>query len=403
MPHRIPSCSAARSATKSRVPEPSPLRVLFFTTALGGGGAESHALRVMNHLDRSRVVPELAVSRRGGSYEPFLRDDVTVFGVSDERIPSSTGRLLASAPGLWRLATARKYDLVCSLMDTPNLVALAALRPMRRRPKHVAVVQIPPSIEFAQTRAGRTVGLPSIRAFYPLADRVVALSRGVARDLESISPRLTGNISVIHNACVDERLLDQSLDAAAEVPVATRPVLLAAGRLTYQKGYPDLLEAFAAVARRVECELWILGEGPERPSIEASIARLGLGSSVRLLGFQANPQAFMRRASVFVLSSLYEGFGNVIVEAVACGAPVVSTDCPHGPAEIIRDGDSGLLVPVGQPLALAAALVRVLTDDALRSKLRESGLRRAEDFHARVIASAYADEFRAVCDESARS
>lgn len=357
-------------------------------------------MRVINHLDRARVAPELAVSRRGGSYEAFLKDDVPVFGVSTERIPSSTGRLVASVPGLRRLVQQRSYDLVCSVMDTPNLVALAALRGLRHRPRHVVVVQIPPSIEYARTKIGRILTLPAIRASYPLADRVISLSHGVADDLESLSPRLRGKVTVIHNACVDERIRDEK--AVVDMPETTLPVVLAAGRLTHQKGYPDLLDAFAQVLRRLECELWILGEGPERAEMEARMMQLGISRSVRLLGFQSDPQAFMRRATVFVLSSLYEGFGNVIVEALACGAPVVSTDCPHGPAEILGEGDAGILVPVRSPTRLAEALVRVLGDESLRRELRERGARRARDFEAKTIAAAYAEAFMTVCSNGSR-
>lgn len=377
-----------------------PRRVLFFTTSLGGGGAESHALRVMNELDRSRYVPVLAVSRTGGGYEAFLRADVEVHSVSPQRVPSSLGRLLLSPMALAPLMRRLRPALVCSLMDPPNLAAIAAVRLVHDRPKLVVCVQIPPSIEYRRTLTGRATFLPAIRWFYPLADRVIALSHGVKVDLAELQPSLSARTTVIHNACVDARLLDDDPVAARAVPTATRPVLLAAGRLTAQKGYPYLLDALGIVRKHADVELWILGEGPDRGAIEAQIARLGLRDAVRLLGFQKAPQAFMRRASVFVLSSIYEGFGNVIVEALACGAPVVSTDCPHGPGEIIEHGKSGLLVPIRDPAALAREVLRVLGDDGLRERLRVAGRERSAAFHGRIIANAYADEFDRVLAEA---
>lgn len=374
----------------------TPFRLLFFTTSLGGGGAESHTLRVLNHLDRDRFSPELAVSRRGGGYERFLRDDVPIHDVSFARIPSSAGRLAASVHGLRALLMDQAYDVVCSVMDMPNLVALASVKLLRRRPKLALIVQIPPTIEFRGKPFGEHVLLPAMKHLYPSADRVIALSHGVKRDLCSLSPALGAMTSVIHNACVDERLLDATHDSAAPIPETTRPVVLAVGRLTHQKGYPFLLDAFQRVRRAVDAELWILGDGPDRGAIEAKVAELGLRDAVRLLGFQTQPQAFMRRATLFVLSSLYEGFGNVVVEALACGAPVVSTDCPHGPAEILEHEKSGLLVPVADSAALASAIERVLRDAELRSRLRGAGLLRARDFRAQEIAGAYADELERI-------
>jgi glycosyltransferase involved in cell wall biosynthesis len=375
-----------------------PYKALFFTTSLGGGGAESHTLRVLNHLDRSRFSPELAVSRRGGSYERFLRSDLPVHDVSFSRIPSSAGRLLASVHGLRRLVEREAYDVICSVMDLPNLVALGTVMTLRQKPKLALVVQIPPTIEFKGKPFGERVLLPAMKRLYPQADRVIALSHGVKRDLCSLAPALESMTSVIHNACVDDRLLDASGDAAASLPETSRPVVVAVGRLTYQKGYPHLLDAFARVRRSVDAELWILGDGPDRSAIERQIADLGLRDVVRLLGFQAQPQAFMRRATVFVLSSLYEGFGNVVVEALACGTPVVSTECPHGPAEILQNETTGLLVPVADSAALADALARLLGDSALRERFITAGRLRASAFHAREIAGQYAAELERVVD-----
>ncbi len=348
------------------------LSALFFTTRLGGGGAENHALRVMNGIDRDRVRPLLAVCRRGGSYEPFLRSDVPIFHASVGFTRSSLGLLALSAPRLRRLVRELAPDIVLAVMDMPALVAIAALGGMPRRPRLAACVQIAPGFEYARSRLGRALVLPGIRRLYPRADRVIALS-------------------------LDERLLAPG-DGG---PASTRPVVVAAGRLTYQKSFADLVEAFALVRARVDAELWILGEGPERGAIEARVRQLGLGDAVRLLGFRDNPQAFFGRATVFALSSRYEGFGNVIVEALACGTPVVATDCPHGPAEILGGERGGLLVPVGDPGAMADALVRVLVDADLRRRLAAAGRVRAGDFTAAAIADAYASEIERICGRGA--
>lgn len=391
-------------AQRGRPKEHRARSVVFFTTSMGGGGAESHTLRVINHLDRSRYVPTLVVAARGGSYEPFLKPDIEVFGLGIDRLPSSVGRHVFGIPALSRLLRARRPDIVCSVMDLPNVAAFASTSVLRPRPLHVFCVQSPPMAGHANTVLAPLVR-PALRNLYPRADRIISLSHGVKADLVTESPRLALNTVVIHNACVDERS-DAARAAATttQFPETTRPVLVAAGRLVPQKDYGTLLDAFAAVRREVDAELWILGEGFERPQIEARIRELGISSAVRLLGFQSAVLDYMKRADVFVLSSAYEGFGNVIVEALSVGTPVVSTDCPHGPNEILTPEVDGLLVPVRDPQALGRALVRVLTDPELAARLRKNGPTRAEAFRAERIADAYADEFdRLIADSSLRS
>jgi glycosyltransferase involved in cell wall biosynthesis len=151
-------------------------------------------------------------------------------------------------------------------------------------------------------------------------------------------------------------------------------VIVATGRLAPQKNFPLLLQAFALLRRQRPARLLILGEGRLRPQLEALIAELGLGEDVALPGFVTNPYAAFARASLFVLSSDYEGLGNVLIEAMACGCPVVSTNCPSGPAEILEGGRLGELVPVKDAAALSAAMLRALdTPRASADALRRRG------------------------------
>jgi glycosyltransferase involved in cell wall biosynthesis len=237
----------------------------------------------------------------------------------------------------------------------------------------------------------------SIRRLYRRADQIVALSQGVADDLVRLDPALTSRTVVIHNACVDERVRAASARPVARDGVpAGRKLIVACGRLHRQKGFEHLLRAMAELRGRVPSHLWILGEGPERAALEGLARTLGIERDVTFLGFREDPYRFMAAGDVFVLSSLYEGFGNVVVEAMACGLPVVSTDCPHGPSEIITEGVNGLLVPPTDPAALAQALERVLRDDALRARLAEGSRQRARDFEAEAIAARYAEVFLSV-------
>jgi glycosyltransferase involved in cell wall biosynthesis len=168
---------------------------------------------------------------------------------------------------------------------------------------------------------------------------------------------------VIHNAGYDEQVERLAAEEPA-LPTPEGPWFLGCGRLTAQKDFSTLIRAFARIHDECAAELWILGEGELRGRLEREIAALGLGSRVRLPGFVKNPFSFMARASAFVLSSQWEGFGNVVTEAIACGTPVISTDCPHGPREILEDGKWGNLVPVANVDALAEAMRAALANPA---------------------------------------
>lgn len=376
----------------------TPIRVLFFTTRLGGGGAEMQLLRVANYLDANEFAVDIAVCRRGGEYEHLVAPSISVHHLAHPRIHSSTAGLIAAAIPLRRLVRRLAADVVVSFMDSANVIAALSVDRVRGRPRLVGCVQNTISrADHERNHPVRRAVLALVRRTYPQLDRVVALSNGVARDIAAHVPAAASRITMIHNAGVDDDLAVRAADPIAGLsPDRERPLIVACGRLSPQKGYPHLLDAFAEIRRDLGAHLWILGQGPDRGALERRISRLGLAGAVRLLGFQNNPYPYMAAADLFVLSSLHEGFGNVLVEAMATGTPVVATDCMHGPAEIIRDGESGLLVPPADPQALASAMRRVLTDPALAQRLAERGQARAQDFHVSRIGAEYAALFRAL-------
>ncbi|NLO89188.1 MAG: glycosyltransferase, partial [Clostridia bacterium] len=187
---------------------------------------------------------------------------------------------------------------------------------------------------------------------------VVAVSQGVADDLVKTTGLMRELIKVIYNPIVTPELLEKAKESIGHpwFKPGQPPVILSAGRLTAAKDFPTLIHAFARVRAERLARLMILGEGEERPNLESLVRELGLESDVSMPEFVENPYAYMARAAVFVLSSAWEGFGNVLVEAMAVGTPVVSTDCPSGPAEILEGGKWGKLVPVGDVEKLAKAL-----------------------------------------------
>jgi len=238
------------------------------------------------------------------------------------------------------------------------------------------------------------------RLFLGRAQRIVAVSAGVADDLAASSGVARERITVIYNGVVGS---DFALKCAAPIDHpwfgAGTPVIVAAGRLVVQKDFATLITAFAEVARQRDVRLVLLGEGPLRQPLADLARNLGVAERIDMPGFAVNPLPYLRSAALFVLSSRHEGFAMVLAEALACGAPVVSTDCPHGPAEILDHGRYGRLTPVGDPVAMARAMLATLESPLARDINRSRG----STFTVRASADHYLDLFDEVLAERDRA
>jgi glycosyltransferase involved in cell wall biosynthesis len=279
-------------------------------------------------------------------------------------------------------------DALLSALTDCNLTAILAQRFVNGF-KVVTSEQNTPSLSIRSQPAAGTV-LKMMRRLYPKADRIVAISQGVANDLISLLNLLHEKVTVIYNPVVTPELFEQ-----AKQPVShpwfeqnQLPVILAVGRLTRQKDFPTLFRAFSLVRQVRPAKLLILGEGEERANLERLAIELGIQNDVSMPGFFDNPFAFMAKASVFVLSSAWEGFGNVLVEALACGCPVVATDCRSGPREILDNGRYGRLVPVGDHEALAKAILETLDNPDFPAD-RQTRLQRAMEFSVDAAVDKY--------------
>ena len=198
---------------------------------------------------------------------------------------------------------------------------------------------------------------------YPRADGIIAVSPGVADDLAQITKIDRSRQHVLKNPVITPDTFARANAPCSHPWLADHalPVVLAVGRLVRQKNHALLLDSFAMVRAKLPCRLIVLGEGPDRTRLAQRVDALGIGEAVSMPGYEGNPLCYMSRADLFVLSSAWEGSPNVLVEALACGCPVVSTDCPSGPRQILADGDLGLLVPPGDAAALADAMISALT------------------------------------------
>ena len=271
----------------------------------------------------------------------------------------------------------------CILPSMPRSI-VSTLLARRLSGDHLPVI----TINHSSLEAGQNFrNIDRYRRLSADATHFVGVSRDVSRGLAEVIKVPDERITTIYNPVVTPDLHAR----AAETPDhpwlrdGGAPVVLAAGRLARQKDHQTLIRAFARLAARRPCRLIILGEGSKRTEVEGLVEELKLTDRVSLPGWAENPFAFMSRASVFVLSSRYEGLPTVLVEALACGSPCISTDCPSGPAEILRNGEIGPLVPVGDDSALAEAMERVLDRPPDRQALQ----RRAADFSADRAVAAY--------------
>lgn len=358
----------------------SEARVALFMTGLAGGGAERVMLTLAEEFARSGHKVDLVVTSARGPLRKDVPDTVRLVDLGAPRI-------ICSLPALVRYFRREHPVAMLSAMCSANCVAIWAKSLARARTRLIVCEHstLSRASESALTRRGRL--LPTLMRYtYPKADGVVAVSRGVADDLAQAINFPSERIEVIYNPVVTPRMLELSRQQP-DHPWFTEgepPVILAVGRLTKAKDFPTLMRAFAVVRQQRTARLMILGEGEEREALERLAAELGIESEVVLPGFASNPYAYMRAASVFVLSSRWEGFGNVLVEAMACGTPVVATDCQSGPAEIIEDGKWGGLVSAGNAGELAGAIQHTLAGCA-----NIQSCDRAKDFKQEYMAPQY--------------
>ena len=360
-------------------------RLTLFLSSFKDGGSERVMVALANGfvLRGYRVDLVLACGAQG-LYLADVDARVRIVDLQAERLIKA----------LWPLVRYLRRERPAALlaaMNHANVVAVLAQKWAGVSTRVVVSEHGMISIEAGRTRRW------SARAMYALlprlhrrANAIAAVSRGSARDLEQFAGLPAGAVHVIYNPVEWDRIQRRMAEPVPHPwlqPGQIRPVILAIGRLTEQKDFATLLRAFAAVRASTDARLLILGEGGLREELQALAQSLGLGpDDVQMPGFAANPFAYMARAAVFVLSSRWEGLPGVLIQAMACGTPVVSTDCLSGPREILEDGRWGRLVPVGDVEALAQAIRAVLSSP--REQLPDVR-QRARDFALDPAIDAY--------------
>ena len=330
---------------------PSGRKLAVFVPSMAGGGAERGALKLAEGLAHRGFDVDLVLATAEGPRLAEIPPEVRLVDLGARRV-------LSSLPSLVRYLRREKPEALASVLDHANVVALWAKKLGRYTGRVVVIEQNTLSESARNGSSRRDRMMPRIVSrFYPWADYVVGVSAGVAEDLVDVTSLPPNKVRMIFNPIVTPDIGEK-----ARAPVQHAwfgngsAVFVAAGRLRPQKDFSTLLMAFARVRARRRARLLILGEGPDRGRLEALVQQLGITADVSLPGSTSNPYAYLTHATAFVLSSRWEGLPTVLVEALRCGAPVIATDCPSGPREILADGRYGKLVPVGDVDALADAM-----------------------------------------------
>jgi glycosyltransferase involved in cell wall biosynthesis len=361
-------------------------KILFVITSLGGGGAEKVFLNILKYLDREKFIPYLVVFSYKGEYLSMVPQDIIIYDLNKKNRFDLFKLIILLA---FRIYPKIKPDIVISFQVYANLVVLIARKLSSIKP-FIIISERNHTLLAQKDLRMQKIKRMLVKMMYSQADKVIALSKGVAINLLKFFKVPKDKIHVIYNGtdiAFIKCAIKEPVNDIAWIGDDT-PIIITCARLTYQKNYPLLLDAFAIMQKQIDSKLLILGQGEDRVSVEELARRLGIQEKVIFLGFQKNPYKYMAASDIFVLSSLWEGFGNVVIEAMVCGVPVISTRC-RGPEEIITNGRNGILVPGEHPEAMAGAIIRLLKDKRLAEHLIREGHKRIEDFRVEKMIAEY--------------
>ncbi|MEO6801968.1 MAG: glycosyltransferase [Granulicella sp.] len=361
-----------------------PFRIAIYLHTLFNGGIERVMFNLIQGFLDQGIAVDLVLNRL--DYSPFEK----IIPEETRVVKLEAFKIAQRVPKLAEYLRRERPDALLSAAHFSNEIACLARRFARTNTRLILSEHTSLSSHMSEGRKlSPRMLLPwTTRRLYPMADAVVAVSNGVADDLCRVSklPRnlvqtIYNPIDFVHLAATAKEPLDDPWFAPG-----APPVILAIGRLETQKNFPNLLHAFAEVRKQREARLVILGEGSERARLTSLITELGLQQDVSLPGFVMNPAAYMARSSVFAMSSTWEGLPVALLEALALRIPIVSTDCPSGPAEILRNGMYGELVPMHDSKALAQGILNILS-----GTIKTVEPEWLEQFDAAIITQKYLD------------
>ncbi len=331
--------------------------ITIFMPSLGGGGAERVMINIARGFIENGINVDLVLAMEDGPFLKELHRDINIVNLR-------VNRVIYALPKLIIYLRKVKPKVVFSTLNRANLILILAKVLSKVTTKVIIREANTPSQSIKSNKTLKNyIMFILMSILYPKADLVIAVSEGVANDLKNVFKNISNQVIVINNPVVTPELLLKANESAKHPWIHNKnnhKIILGVGRLSKQKGFKILVDAFYIVEKIIPSKLIILGEGEERFELEGMTKELFISNKVSLPGFVNNPFTFMKNSDVFVLSSLWEGLPNVLIQALAVGTPVVATDCQSGPSEIIINKQIGRLVPPGNPNALARAIIDIL-------------------------------------------
>lgn len=368
-------------------------KIMFFLYSLSGGGAERTVINIINNLNHSNFEVLLVLGTdKNNDYINLLNKNIRIRYLNSSKLRYCILKLS-------RYIKEEEPDLIFSTINANNVVVLLA--------RILSFKNIPTIVREAshRTQSGSVTIINKVATrflYNHFAQKIIALSYGVKGDLVKNFQIKESKIDVIYNPVEVKEIKRLSNEKVKDVDKkGNEKLLIAVGRLVEAKNFNMLLKAFKRILQKVNSRLIILGKGPKEEALKHLTKELGIEKKVSFLGFKHNPYKYMRLADVFILSSKWEGFSHVIVEAMATGTPVISTDCKSGPGEIIKDDYYGKLVPVSDDKKLAEATIELLKDYDEQQKLIERGYKRIKDFDVKKIVQNYEAVFEEVIKNKA--
>ena len=358
-------------------------KVAFFIRAMHGGGAQRAMVRLATGFANAGYAVDVLTLEPEGSFRAELSPLVRLRKMEAKRIGSAV-------PELARYLAIEKPAAMLVTEPACNIAVITAKLLARSQTRILIREGLFPTVAAKESPHKATrLAYRVAPMLYRYADVIVAIANDMAADLATFARLPTDRITTIPvNPVVTPELIAKASQTPSHIWFTESvPVILGVGRLDRQKDFATLIKAFEIVRAKQKARLLIIGEGPLRADLERLVQHSSFGRDISLPGFSANPFPEMAACAVFVLSSRYEGLPNVLIEALACGAPVVATNCPSGPRDVLEAGRYGTLVPVGDTEGMAAAISLVLIDGTDREKSR----RRGDDFTLEKSAARYID------------
>ncbi len=357
--------------------------VTLFLPNLDGGGAQKVLVSLANEFSRRGVDVTLVVADSDGPYYSKVSESVTIYDLESSRALTSFIRLVSYFNSCDPSAVLSTLTYFNVLVAAAHFISGSDSRLVLRETTHPTASRV--------RRTSWKDHMISLFAewAYGYASSVVAISKQVADSVSKIRNIPVSKINVLYNP-VNTEGIRTSLEGQRLGKQIDSSFLLSVGRLVYDKDFDCVLHAYYQIQKVRDIDLAIIGEGPQRDNLEALASDLGIRQNVYMPGYVDDPYPYMDESRLLVLASRWEGFGNVLIEAMATGTPVVATNCPGGPSEILGDGRWGHLVPVGEPTALAQAIIRTLDEPPappveLRQRAKRYDIKRISTEYLNVL------------------